>query len=190
MPTANLDKLLALVDPGRLALEIEQPNHLAREQYHLKRMIAHDFDEFLSLAVDYYRHHASQVMGRNNIRDEEAYGEVRRILDSSHQGGLQTAYVAARTGINGGMPAVLNSIRDAFIQEAEEQYFNHAFSTCVNEMDDEEVERLMQQYIQRNRAFLGQQQAEIRARQLARNARDIIRAHVAYAKKVRSQWHL
>jgi hypothetical protein len=190
MPSANIQRLLELIDPSRTSVNIEQPNHLAREQYPLKKITVDDYDEFLAIAVDYYRHHIRQVMGRTNIGDEEAYGEVRRILDSGQQGGMQTAYASARTGMNGGMSSVLNTLRDYFIQLAEDQYFNHAFLTCVNEMDDEDVEKLMQQYIERNRGFMGQEQAEVRARQLARNAREIIRSHVAYAKRIRTQWHM
>ena len=128
MGKANIQRVMEMLDPDRCAEVYELPNIMARESFQLENSRISTFDEFMEIATRYYIHNFNQVVVENGAPpDHLLYGEVWHLLNQS-RGGIDAAYKSATRGINGGFSGVLDTIRDSFIKDQEEKYFNYTLN--------------------------------------------------------------
>jgi hypothetical protein len=187
MAKANINRVMQMLDPEECATVYELPNIMARESFRLEHDRIATFDELMALCIRYYNHHFNRVVAPNVTTPPRiAHGIVWNILENHYKGGIETAFKAGSKGINGGLSGILDSIRDFFLKEQEEQYFNFTVMECVDVMDLEDVQRLMQQYIERyGRPLDGQHMPT--AASLVPKYRDVIRAHAHIVRSIRSR---
>ena len=139
-----------MLDPEVCAETYEMPNVMARESYRLGRERVESFDDLIDVCVDYYMHHVARVLAPvQGSPMEHIRGTVSNLVDEHYEGGREAAYKAASRGISGGLPGVLDAIRDYFLKDMEERYFDHTVMESVDIMDLEDIETLMEQYLQR-----------------------------------------
>jgi hypothetical protein len=184
MGKANVDVAMRMLDPEECSSRYILPNIMARERYHLAKDRVETFDEMMDIAVGYYNHHHSLVVCKGVTHSPEmARGFVWKILEQSFRGGLEAACKAAR-GLGLGLPSVLDCIRDHFMKEQEEHYFNHVIMECVDVMDLEDIKALMQQYLQRYGRYLDGENMP-RAEYLVPKYREVLKQHARIVENVR-----
>lgn len=150
MAKADIQKAMNMLDPEECARVYELPNLMARENFRLGRDRVGDFDSLMELLIDYYIHHFRKVVVDSDAMDRNfAKGFVYDIVNKRFKGGMESAYRAANTGIDGGLPAVLDCVRDHFLEEQEERYFNYTLMEAVDLMDLDDIKTLMEQYLER-----------------------------------------
>jgi hypothetical protein len=185
MAKANIQRAMQMLDPDTCAEVYELPNLMARESFRLEQERVANFDELIDLCCRYYLHHFHRVLAPNvDPPDDYLRGFVHDILEHGYKGGREAAFQAATRGLNGGLPGVLDAIRDHFMKEHEERYFSHAVMESVDIMDLEDVEELMNQYLQRyGRHMDGDHMPS--ARYLVTKYRDVIKAHSQIVRNMR-----
>ncbi|GEM_PF-2413167 len=188
MAKANIARAMAMLDPEECARRYELANYMARETFHLQQDRVQSFDELLDICARYYVHHFQRVVAANALPPAEfVRGTVWEMLEKDYRGGAQAAYVAAAKGLNGGLPGVLDSIRDWFLKDQEERYFNHTVMECVDVMDLEDIETLMSQYLERYGRHLDGNNMPS-AKYLVMRYREIIRAHAQVVRNIRTHF--
>lgn len=188
MPKADIGQVMAMLDPEECARVYELPNIMARESFRLQTERVENFDEMMGVCVRYYVHHFGRVLVQNVAPpDEFVRGTVWELLEHHYEGGAEAAHKAATRGLNGGIPGVLDVIRDYFLKEQENQYFDHVIMECVDVMDLEDIETLMSQYLQRYGRYLDGGHLPSAA-YLVPKYRDIIKAHAQIVRSIRMRY--
>ena len=186
MAKANIARIMQMLDPEECARKYELPNLMARELFRLERDRVDDFDQMMAVCIQYYIHHFRRVIAENGAPTQEmTRGVVWNLLEHHYKGGVQAAFKAATKGINGGLPSVLDAIRDYFLRDQEEQYFNYTIMECVDVMDLDDVQALMRQYLERFGQHIDGQNMPSAAH-LVPKYRDVIKAHAQVVRNVRT----
>jgi hypothetical protein len=187
MGKANVDVAMRMLDPAECSSQYILPNIMARERFQLTKDRVETFDELMDTGVEYFMHHCSQVVFRGiTIKPEMARGSVMKILEQSYQGGLEGACRAGR-GLGGGLPSVLDCIRDHFMKEQEEAYFNETVMQCVNIMELDDIKELMSQYLQRYGRYLDGDNMPS-AEYLVPKYREVLKSHAKIVEHTRMQF--
>lgn len=188
MGKADIQRVMQMLDPDECAARYELPNIMARESFRLDVEVVESFDQMIEICARYYTHHFNAVIVENGARDLDFLkGEVWHLLDRHYQNGAQAAYKAARTGMNGGLPGVLDTIRDWFLKDMEDKYFNYTLMESVDVMDLQDIRELMRQYHERYARHIdGGNMPD--PDYMVMNWRDIIKAHAQWIKAVRTQY--
>jgi len=191
MAKANIQRVMEMLDPEVCARTYELPNIMAREAFETPTEPVRDFDHLIDIAGEYYLHHLRRVIGNPNYDPEYtqtfARGMVFDIIDKGFPGGREAAFKAATRGMAGGLPAILDCIRDHFMKQQEQQWFEHTILESVDIMDLEDIEALMQQYLNRYGRHLDGENMQS-ARFLTMKYREILRAHAQIVRQVRLQY--
>jgi len=108
-------------------------------------------------------------------------------LRSNYPGGFNTAYDAARKGINGGLSRVLDTIRDHFIQTVSDAYLGRAIRQSVNIEDYGDLTQLMTEYHRRCRYLLDPQTAQCPPIASATRCYEIIKTHLRMTHELHSK---
>ena len=188
MGKANIQRIMEMLDPDECASVYEIPNIMARESYRLERARIEDFDEFMDLCKGYYVHHFNLVVVENGAPPEQFLkGLVWDILERTNKGGIEAAYKSASRGINGGLSGVIDSIRDHFIKDQEEKYFNYTLMEGVDVMDLNDIKALMSQYLQRYGRHIDGDSLPS-ADFLVPKFREVLQSHAQIVRSIRSQF--
>jgi len=185
MPKANIRMAMEMLDPEEWARVCELPNYMARESFRLEEERVDSFDQLRDICRRYFVHNYRRVIAEHyDPQDDFIRGMAWNLLEHHYKGGAEAAYKAASRGLNGGLPGVLDAIRDYFIRELEERYFDHTIMECVDVMDLEDVETLMQQYLQRYGRHMDGDNLPS-ARYLVPKFREILKAHSQVVRNMR-----
>lgn len=188
MAKANIRQAMTMLDPEECARVYELPNIMARETFRLDRIQVNTFDELIALCSRYYVHHWRRVICDGVTPPiEHVHGALWDIIDHGFSGGREAAFKAAQRGLNGGLPAVLDAIRDHFLKEQEKQYFDHVLMEAVDVMDLEDIESLMRQYLERYGRHMDGENLQS-ARFLVPKYREVIRAHSQIVRNIRTHF--
>ena len=183
MPKANIRLVMEMLDPERCALEYEIPNYMARETFSLRDLRVRNGPELLEVCKRYYVHHYRTVNHDVTPEPDAVDGEIYRILER-FPGGRDAALALAKGGFGGGVGEVLNAIRDRFIKEHEDNWFNHSIMEAVDIMDLEDIETLMEQYVRRYGRHMDPRPPS--AKYLVLKYREVIKAHAQIVRKIRT----
>jgi len=82
---------------------------------------------------------------------------------------------------------LLDAIRDWFLKDQEERYFNHTVMECVDVMDLEDIETLMRQYLERYGRHLDGNNMPS-AKYLVPRYREVVRAHAQVVRNIRTHF--
>ena len=188
MAKANIQKVMEMLDPDKCAEVYELPNIMARENFRLESSRVASFDDFMAICQGYYVHHFNRVVVEGGAPPEEFLrGQIWEILDRNSRGGIEAAYKAASRGINGGLSGVLDSIRDYFVKDQEEKYFNYTIMESVDVMDLDDIKTLMTQYLQRYGRHLDGDNLPS-ADYLVQKYREVLKSHAQIVRSIRTQF--
>ena len=186
MAKANIERAMQMLDPDECANRYELPNIMARDSFRLEQDRVQTFDELMDVCHRYIIHHLGRVVAENAAPPaDQARGLIWNLLEKQYKGGAQAAFKAATKGYNGGLPGILDTIRDFYLKEQEDHYFNHTVMECVDVMDLEDIKALMEQYLRRyGRSLDGENMPT--AEFLVSKYRDVIRSHAQIVRNVRT----
>ena len=123
---STYSSLRKAVDDEVLADRIWLPHDEARLEYKLASTTVHDTPEFERILGDYYAHHHALCVSHGGRMPEfQAVQAAKRIIENLYRRRNQTLVNAvsdAKDGRNGGMGQMLDAIRDALKNEAQENY--------------------------------------------------------------------
>lgn len=188
MAKANIEKLMQMLDPEECAKKYELPNLMAREAYRLAHEKVETFDQMMEICQQYYLHHFSKVISQSpSPSPEMTRGVVWGILEHHYKGGVEASFKAAAKGLNGGFPGVLDAIRDYFLKEQETQYFDYTVMEGVDVMDLDDIQTLMQQYVERYGRYIDGANMPTAAH-LVPKYREVIRAHANVVRNIRTHF--
>jgi hypothetical protein len=187
MGKANVDVAMRMLDPAECSSQYVLPNIMARERFQLTKDRVETFDELMEIAVQYFNHHHSQVVCKGVKHPPElARGFVMKILEQSYQGGLEGACRAGR-GLGGGLPSVLDCVRDHFMKEQEANYFNEVIMLCVDVMDLDDIKSLMEQYVRQYGRYIDGENMP-KAEYLVPKYREVLKSHSKIVEHTRMQF--
>jgi hypothetical protein len=187
MAKANIDMAMQMLDPNECAERYELPNVIARDTFQLDRHRIETFDQMIEICIRYYTHHFNHVIVANGAPPEHmTRGLVLNLLIHHYRGGLEVAFNAATHGVNGGLPSVLDAIRDYFLKEQEEAWFNNVITEVVDMMDIEDIRTLMRQYIDRYGRYIDGDNAP-NPDFLVPKYKQVIKAHASILHMYRDQ---
>jgi len=188
MAKANIERALQMLDPEECAIRYELPNIMARDSFHLERERVDNVDEFLDVCIRYYTHHFNRVYVAEGAPPPDlTRGRLFNILEHNYRGGFEASCKSALRGVNAALSGVLDSIRDYFLKDQEEHYFNYAVMECVDVMDLDDIKALMEQYVERYGRYLDGGHMPT-AEYLVPKFRQVIKAHAQVVHNVRSQF--
>ncbi len=187
MESVDLNQILRLLDSENIAQVVSIKHDQARESYRLQRTTVNSYEEFHEEIIAYHQHHHQCIYGAP-MPPEMASGVVRQIIDRqfSRQGGYESAFVEAKTGIMGGLRNILDRICDVLKHDHEEKYITHIFHTYVGPLNWEAQVSLMRQYMEKFRAIAPPELLEKSPEQLARDYEYVIRTHVQSIRPITS----
>jgi hypothetical protein len=159
-------------------------------RYFLRSNTVRDWDEFVSIIIDYYtKHYAACIGGGGIIPESLAFGQAKELLDREYRrrgGSMATAYADARDGLNGGMSAVLDVIAESLKAQSIESYILYVFDTYVEPFSWEEKVEIMRQFIARCGVHLDSSIRRDRPERYANNYMELIRGYVGAMQKTSS----
>jgi hypothetical protein len=126
--------LLAKLDEKTIAREVDLPIDTARERYPLALRRA-QLGSAESVIHDYYQYLISSHLGIDDplFSPEEAVCQVHDLLEGIYGCGGQreyTAFYETQEGVEGGLPAVLDRLTDAYKKRLREAHVNMALREC------------------------------------------------------------
>ena len=185
---ANVEQVMAMLDPDRCAEVYELPNTMARESFRLGQDRVENFNELIDIAASYVLHHMSATIApMTDPPMDHVRGMTWNMLEHHYRGGAEAAYKAASRGFNGGLSGVLDAIRDYYMKDQEEKYFDFVLMEGCDVMDWGDRTELMRQYLTRYGRFLdGDNMAS--AEYLATKYKEVIKAHADIVRNVRMQY--
>ena len=119
---------------------VEYPNDSARGMYSLKSSIVASYDEFISVVIDYLKHHSSVVYGIP-YNDISALGKAQQILKD-----MKKAAYMALSGSDGGMNLVLDELNKGFKEEQRRAYFDYIVDKLLDPLDYEDIVGFMMEF--------------------------------------------
>lgn len=134
--SVDVNRILRLLDQTRINRDVLMAHDEARERFRLPSMRARDAREFKWIVTTYYQHHVRHT-GQGSASEEDAFGEVKRMLDGifnedPYQEGYNVALRMGVDGARGGLRDVLNQIADALKRRAMQKYMDHVFYDHIN----------------------------------------------------------
>lgn len=120
MPT-RLEVLLAQIDPSRTLDEVAARVNRARNSFRFERALITDYEEYEELIGRFFAHVEAQVLRIRPMYDTGAQlyrGRATALLNQAYGSqGWKTAFEMVRTGLEGGLSAVLGAMAEALALE-------------------------------------------------------------------------
>ncbi len=155
----SIDGLLAELDERSIAKRIGIPHDTARMQYTLRSITVDRFDEFDRILGDYYNHHYAQcVSGGGALSPGDARSRAKQIITNDYRRrgrDLNTAFLDAREGTNGGLRGHLDVIAEALKTESVQHHTRDVFDRYVSPVSWEDQVEIIGQFLQRHGGLFG-----------------------------------
>lgn len=179
--SVDIDRILRLLDQSRINRDVLMAHDEARETFRLPSMRAHDSREFKWIVTTYYQHHVRHT-GQGTASEEEAFGEVKRLLDGvynedPYQEGYNVALRMGTDGARGGLREVVNQIADALKRRHMQKYMDHVFFDHIDPLSKADNLALSRAFYQRFGSILREFGAEFDETTFAWNTRAALEYH-------------
>lgn len=183
----NFNRMLELLNEENINNVVSIKHDLAREQYLVtKRMVA-SFNEFNEEVTRFVQYQLRATQGHPTMPTYMASSQGMAIVERAFHGigGIEGAFEIARTGIRGGLRAVIDAIFTYLKREEEERYIDYVLRTEVDPLSFDDRTALMQAYLNRFRHNFPQGVRVPTAVELAANYSGIIRMHAELLNSMR-----
>jgi hypothetical protein len=182
---ADLDTLLRALNPDVWYEKVERKHLEARASYRLTAIKVDSYAQFKRILADYYAYHGHSS-GWIPIPLDQDWSErsAMEALQSHYPGGLNTAYDAARKGLNGGLSRVIDTLRDAFIQTTGDAYLAYAIRKSARAEDFDDLTQLMTQYHQRFKHALDSETAKCPPIAMVSHLEQVIKNHLQSSREM------
>lgn len=189
MPRIN--SLLRELDEGTIAREVGLPHDEARMRYTLYSNTVRDYEEFDRIIGDYYAYHFSACVARGGrLSRAEALGCAKELIEQSlrHRNGgtLQTAFHMAKTGVDGGLRAILDMISEELKAKSAERYLREVIERHANPDAWETRVEIVRELIARCGPYLDSSIRRDQPERYANNYSDLVRAYIAALQRTGS----
>jgi len=179
--SVDVDRILRLLDQSRVNRDVLMLHDEARESFRLPSMRARDAREFKWIVATYYQHHVRHT-GQGTASEEDAFGEVKRLLDGIYnEDPYQEGYnVALRMGLDGGrggLREVVNQIADALKRRAMQKYMDHVYYDHISPISKADNLELSRAFYHRFAHILREFGAEVDETTFAWNTRAALEYH-------------
>jgi len=184
---ANLSRMLEQLDEIHLSEVVGRHHDQARERYILTRHTVGTYEEFHEEITRFVQYQLHATQGNPAVPRYIASSEAVNIIERAFTsiGGQEGAFEIARTGIRGGLRAVIDALYQAMKKQDEEAYIEYVLRTEVDPLSFEDRTSLMQAYLNRYRNNLSQNMRVPTAYELASNYEAIIRMHMEVINSIR-----
>jgi len=179
-----------LLDPQVLAEQIEIRHHEMRENFILNNFVVKNYNEFVEIISTFYEKQYLCTYGINDksiIPEYISKNKAISILDDSFksQGGFEYAYNIARTGMDGGLKAILDKIYEIVLRDERENYIGNVFQKVLGLKWESRVE-LMRQYVAKFKDYIPEGTDIKNMDRLAVNCEAYIRNHCEMMGRMRN----
>lgn len=186
--SVDLDRILELLMPSRVNLEVGMAHDEARERFSPHTLKPRDWREFKLIVTTYYQHH-QRCTGQGTPTEEQAFGDVKRLLDNlfeedEFQKGYNIALQMALEGQDGGLRQVLNKIADALRGSHLRKYFDHVYGEYINPLSGDDLDELSHAYFRRFGHLMQQFGIRFDERTFGRNPEAALRYHLEALEKI------
>ena len=169
----SYDSLARALDEREIANRVAIPHDEARARYSLSSIRVATFGEFTDGITGYYIYHYTTCIAPGaRLSRSDAASEAKHLLESQlrrGEGDINTYFVRARDGLDGGMRVVIDTLAEGIKGRAVSNYVRDVFDRHVGPESWEDKVELIRQFI---RSCGPQLSASIRADQPERYAHD------------------
>lgn len=181
MPNVNINEIMADLDMETIAQRFGIAMQINREKYQPYTYLPQTYEEFMRIMTDFYE---NQWIGRLNLKnpvkmpEDYVHGYVWELLNRCFgEGGVEYAYTIAKTGVEGGLKAVLDKMYQSLYNEFEEHYISYIINKALGLSWESKVE-LMRQYVKKFSGQLPDGTSIKDPYQLATRCEEMIKNHV------------
>lgn len=169
----SYDSLARALDEREIAKRVAIPHDEVRARYALPKNTVATFDEFTEGITHYYIYHYTACVAPGaRLNRADAASEAKNLLESQlrrGEGDINTYFVRARDGLEGGMKMVIDTLAEGLKGRAVTNYVRHVFDQHVGPESWEDKVELIRQFIRSCGANLS---SSIRADQPERYAHE------------------
>lgn len=150
---ADVDRILDLLDHGKIERKVLLRHDEARERFSLPSMVVSSAREFKFFLEKYVQHHW-EYTGQGRLSPERSFSEARRILDGifsddPYQEGYVAALQMGLDGTKGGMREILNQVATALKRRHLQDYSDHVFYEHIDPLSKADAVALGRAYYRR-----------------------------------------
>lgn len=187
-----ISHIMTALDERNLARTVATPHDEARLRYPLQRNTVNTFEEFTSVAGDYYGYHFSRcVANGGRLSPAEARGRAKELLEREYRrrnGDIVTAFNDAHDGTNGGLRVILDMLADGLKEESIGRYVREVFDHFVAPNSWQDKVTIIRQFIDRCGVELSSSVNADQPERYAQNYRDLIQAYVQGLRQTSSMF--
>ena len=183
----NLNRMLELLNEENITNEISRKHDIAREQYKVTKPTISSFNELNEEVTRFIQYQLRATQGHPAMPQYMASSQGMAVIDRTFNsiGGIEGAFEIARTGIRGGLRAVIDTLYEYLKRQEEESYIDYVLRTEVDPLSFDDRTALMQAYLNRFRHNFPQGARVPTALELAGNYAGIIRMHADLINSIR-----
>ena len=169
----SYDSLARALDEREIADRVAIPHDDVRARYALPKNRVATFGEFTEWITSYYIYHYTTCVAPGaHLNRADAASEAKNVLESQlrrGEGDINTYFVRARDGLDGGMRVVIDTLAEGLKGRAVTNYVRHVFDQHVSPESFKDKVEIIRQFI---RSCGPQLSASIRADEIERYAHD------------------
>lgn len=183
----NLNRMLELLDEQNITNNVGMKHDIARAQYSVIKRTVASFNEFNEEVTRFVQYELRATQGHPTMPTYMASSQGMAIVERAFHGigGIEGAFEIARTGIRGGLRAVIDALYEYMKRQEEESYIDYVLRTEVDPLSFDDRTALMQAYLNRFRHNFPQGVRVPTALELATHYSDIIRMHTELLNSMR-----
>jgi hypothetical protein len=169
----SYDSLARALNEHEIANRVAIPHDEVRARYALSKNTVATFGEFTEVITSYYIYHYTTCVAPGaHLNRTDAASEAKSLLESQlrrGEGDINTYFVRARDGLDGGMRVVVDALAEGLKGRAVTNYVRHVFDQHVSPESFKDKVELIRQFI---RSCGSQLASSIRADEIERYAHD------------------
>ena len=176
---ASLEAILNQLKPEALAPQLKL-HDLAREHISPRRFEVETEEEFMNEVERYILHHKKFV--GEKIKKEGALSIGTAIIEQDFEGGIKTAIIYCKLGLEGGLKRVYDFLQEGQRGQAEDELMMYVIKTNIP-LEYQKRVGLAKQFIERSRRLLHPGETPISAQELAPVIDKVILKYVRESSK-------
>ena len=174
----SYDSLARALDEREIAKRVAIPHDEVRARYALRSNLVSMFDEFTEGITDYYTYHYTTCVAPGaRLSRSDAASEAKQLLESQlrrNEGDINTYFVRARDGLDGGMRVVIDTLAEGLKARAVNNYVRDVFDRHVGPESWEDKVELIRQFIRSCRSNLSSSIQEDQPERYAHNYQALV----------------
>jgi hypothetical protein len=185
--TTKLDRLLESIDPARTMDEVAARVDSAVNSFHLDTWVIKHWDDFETLLARFFCHVENKILEINRpVHPEMDLGRcIRLLIDEYGPQGEKAAFEMARTGVEGGLYAVLRTIAMRMTEKYAQNEISARIQQFWDELSIDEKLAVPTEYLEKHGHLLPPELTEGSAARIRVNFRKVLEEHPRILQRTR-----